>query len=226
MSVRILLSANLNRDNYRQAVEGCGGIAIVEYLPDIDLSYDGLILCGGNDVDPSYYGQEINGAVEIDRLRDENEFALARGYIDAGKPVMGICRGYQLLNIFFGGTLHQHLSNASEHRKEDGGNAIHGIKAEKGSLVEQLYGEEFVVNSIHHQAVDRLGKGLWATAVSEDGTVIEAFEHKELPVFGVQWHPERMCFANKCEDTVDGTPVFEYFLKLCEKAKKKETFVK
>ncbi|MBQ8868202.1 MAG: gamma-glutamyl-gamma-aminobutyrate hydrolase family protein [Oscillospiraceae bacterium] len=217
MKPKILLSANNNKQYYIDAVNSAGGQAVCEYLPEVDLSFDGLILCGGNDIDPKYFGEEINGSVNIDAPRDEAEFKLAKAFIESGKPVMGICRGSQLLNVYFGGSLIQHLPNADIHTNKSDHYITHAVAAEKGSILEKLYGENFCINSSHHQAVDKLGAGLRATAFYEN--VVEAFEHTSLPVFAVQFHPERMCCSERRPDTANGAPIFEYFINLCKKQK-------
>lgn len=217
MKPKILLAANLKKETYVEAVEKNGGKATAIYCPEIDLSFDGLILCGGNDTDPEYYGEEIDGAVKIDYERDKTEIAIARAYIEVGKPVMGICRGHQLLNIIFGGTLYQHIPNYLEHQPQTQDCIVnHGVKAKKDSLAEKLYGEEFMVNSYHHQAIKELGKGLKVTAYSDDGTVIEAIEHESLSVLGFQWHPERMCDPLTNGERADGNLIFKYFINLCK----------
>lgn len=214
--VRILLSGKTNLPYYVDAVNGVGAEANARYLPDIDTSYDGLILCGGNDIDPAYYDQPMAGSVNIDRARDQAEFALTQAYIDAGKPVFGICRGFQLLNIFFGGSLHQNILESCLHTNKSDYYITHTVTAAANSIVGVAYGTSFCVNSSHHQAVKVLGKGLRATAVWED-KYVEAFEHETLPVFGVQWHPERMCFGQKRPDTVDGTEIFQKFIAMCKR---------
>ena len=186
-------------------------------LPEIDLSYDGLILGGGNDVHPRYYGQEIDGADDFDDARDEREMDLAKAYIQARKPILGICRGGQLLNVAFGGTLIQHLACTNEHKVEGEEWHSHGVVAKPNSVFEKMYGKEFRVNSLHHQAVGEMGKGLKATLLAEGNEVVEGFEHENLPIFGVQWHPEKMCLAAKRADTADGIEVFRYFVALCQK---------
>ena len=215
-SVKILLSCSANSQNYVDAIENLGAEPSANYLPAIDTNYDGLILCGGNDINPERYAEKLNGAVDIDFERDEVEFALLKAYIDAGKPIMGICRGCQLINVFFGGSLYQNLPESDLHKRKNGMDSVHSVTAISDSIVGGLYGDNFAVNSAHHQAVKTLGVGLRASA-NWNGQYIEAIEHSSYPIFGVQWHPERMCFRNKREDTVCGADIFEYFINMCEK---------
>jgi len=123
-------------------------------------------------------------------LRDAFEIALLDAAVGAGLPVLGICRGPQLINIAAGGTLHQHLP---EHAATDGppDATPHTVATVEGSQLRQMYGPEVAVNSLHHQAVDQLGEGYVATAHSPDG-IIEGIEHTDLPILAVQWHPELM----------------------------------
>ena len=217
MQPKILLLANKTSDYYKNAIEACGAVGVVKYLPDLDVDYDGLILCGGNDIQPHYYGQEINGAIDFDVERDKTEFALLEKFIETGKPIMGICRGHQLLNVAFGGTLIQHIDNVEIHRFPDlNFPAEHLITAKENSLLHRIYGEKFVVNSIHHQAVDKAGNGFKVTALSEDG-LIEAIEHEIKPYFSVQFHPERMSLSLKTPTEVDGIEIFKHFIDLCKK---------
>ena len=213
--VKILLSCGANSQNYVDAVRELGAEVTASYLPTIDTNYDGLILCGGNDINPERYGEKLNGAVDIDFERDEAEFALLQAYIDARKPVLGICRGCQLINVFFGGSLYQNLPEADLHKRKNNTDVVHSITAISDSIVGGLYGESFAVNSAHHQAVKTLGEGLLASAVW-NCQYIEAVEHSTYPIFGVQWHPERMCFRNKREDTVCGADIFAHFLNMCQ----------
>lgn len=215
MKPKILLAAKINTQYYVDAVNNLGGIAEAKYLPEVDTSYDGLLLCGGSDTHPKFYGQEINGAVDIDIARDEAEYALCKAYIEARKPVFGICRGYQLINIVFGGDMYQHIESASRHTSGAETDLVHKVVAEEDSILYKLYGKEFSVNSHHHQAINNVAEGFKITAVSDDG-VIEAIQHEKLPVFGVQWHPERMCFNAKREDTVDGSEIIKVFIDMCK----------
>ena len=209
--IRLLLSGRINMGNYVNAVIDAGASATAEYLPTMDTDFDGLILCGGADIDPKYYNEELGGSVNIDHDRDEAEFALLDAYVKAGKPVLGICRGHQLINAYFGGSLYQHIPEADLHTND----SIHPVTAEADSILGRLYGTSFTVNSSHHQNVKVLGQGLRPTAYW-NGRYVEAFEHTSLPVLGVQWHPERMCLQHKKPDTVDGSEIFRYFLRLCE----------
>ena len=218
--IKLLLSGKTRIEYYIDAVENLGAEAIADYPPAIDTQYDGLILCGGSDVDPKYYNETINGSVNIDNERDKNEFALLKAYIDAGKPVFGICRGFQLINIYFGGTLYQDIKEADLHKRINEKDSVHSITADEDSIVGKLYGKNVSTNSAHHQALKDLGKGLKATAYWQD-KYIEAIEHTELPIFAVQWHPERTCFSMARNDTCDGSKLFEYFIKLCEEYRNK-----
>lgn len=215
MKPRILLSGNAKLQYYVDAVEIAGAEAFAKYLPDITTDYDGLILCGGNDINPKYYCEEVNGSVDIDDARDEVEFSLLKAYLEAGKPILGICRGFQIINVFFGGSLCQHLPETNFHRSEMNIDVIHDITTVENSILNELYGSTFSVNSFHHQAIDKLGNNLRATAMWND-KYVEAYEHESLPVFGVQWHPERMCAAHIRNDTVDGIKVFNHFVDMCK----------
>ena len=213
---KILLSAKTKKENYINAVEKCGGIAVCECFPEFSDDYDGLILCGGSDIDPKYYGEDITESVNIDQERDEIELNLFRKFAEAGKPILGICRGCQLINIALGGSLHQNISNADKHSSFADYDLIHKIQVKESTLLHDLYGKEFYVNSFHHQAIKIPGKDVDVIAIAYDGTTVEAIKHKELPIYAVQWHPERMCFENKREDTVDGSKIFQFFIDLCK----------
>ena len=216
--LRILLSCGDEPQLYEEAVIALGAEPTAKYLPEIDDGYDGLILCGGVDVDPARYGEELDGSVDVDVKRDEVEYALIKAYLDAGKPILGICRGHQILNVYFGGSLHQDIPEVAEHRQK-GEDKIHGVTASPDSILGRLYGESFNVNSVHHQALKALGEGFRATA-DWQGQYVEAIEHVTLPIFSVQWHPERICFRNKREGVSDGAEIIKYFIDLCKEYRK------
>ena len=217
MKPNILLSTGGgNAENYLNAIQAAGGIGEARYLPSPGLSYDGLLLTGGEDMDPARYGQENRGSRGIDQARDTAELALLDAFCGAGKPVLAICRGHQVVNVWLGGDLIQDLGPelVPFHRKEEG-DQVHLIHGLEGSLLHRLYGPVFPVNSAHHQALGRLGRGLTVTARSQDG-VIEAVEHDTLPLICVQFHPERMTGALARPDTVDGGKIFQAFFELCK----------
>ena len=155
---------------------------------------DALVLVGGADVDPSRYGAGRETATGASHpWRDENELTLLGSFLEAGRPVLGICRGAQVLNTFLGGTLHQHLPDVTgnkAHQPSPGEFGEVRVKSEPGSRVAAVMGETFQVACSHHQAIDKTGSGLVVTAYSDDG-VIEAVELGTGFVVGVQWHPEQ-----------------------------------
>ena len=209
--MKILVCAKQKSQNYIDALKHLGATCVLEYSSDID----GVVFCGGSDISPSYYNQDIDGSINIDLERDERELNIFKLALSDKKPILGICRGHQLINVALGGTLIQDLECKAIHSHAD--DLVHYITCESGFLYE-LYGSCFSVNSSHHQAIDRLGAGLISTAYC--GDIIEVIYHNELPIFGVQFHPERMCLNHKRDDTVDGIKVFEYFLNIVSRIKK------
>jgi len=218
---RILISAATAKPdaalNYENAIRAVGGDFVTRYCPEVDLSFDGLLLTGGGDVEPCLYGQSNNGSMLPDPDRDRTELALARAYLEAGKPILGICRGCQILNVALGGTLVQDLGEHLNlfHRRITA-DKVHPVRAEEGSLLHTLYGAAFPINSAHHQAVDIPGAGVVITARSESG-VAESIELSGKPVLGVQFHPERMTGDHLRPDTVNGAAIFQWFLTRCAK---------
>lgn len=202
-----------NCNNYVKAITLLGAVPVVSLDESASDEFDGLILPGGGDIHPDFFGEEDMGSMEIDRPLDEKQFALLHKFVVSKKPVLGICKGLQVINVFFGGKVIQDLPTAHLH-KSTGFDAIHMAKALPDSYIAKLYGTEFVTNSCHHQGNGLLGENLTAVMFTEDN-VIEALCHDSLPIIGVQWHPERMCFDNKREDTVDGSILLQYFLDLC-----------
>ena len=170
--------------NYRRAVERAGGFAC---MGGERRRCSALLLPGGGDVEPWRYGEEEVDCREAEPMRDAAELQLIREFLEERKPILGICRGLQILNVFFGGTLCQHIEG---HERVDGKDRCHESRIIP-SYLQQIYGEEMYVNSAHHQAINRLGSGLAAVQWARDG-VIEGIVHKNLPVWAVQWHPERL----------------------------------
>ena len=187
---------------YVEAVVQAGGQAVL--LPDSGLAIDevlgmidGLILSGGGDLDPSLYqGGSHDAIYNVSPSRDRFELALAAAALALPDlPILGICRGMQVLNLSLGGDLHLHLPDVRGeevvHRLPPREPTTHSVRLDGGTLLEGIYGvAEFQVCSWHHQGVRRLGDGLRAIAHADDG-VIEAVVHEQRPfALGVQWHPE------------------------------------
>lgn len=217
-AVRIQVSGERGRtDNYSAAIRSAGGDPASGYCPPPDLSCAGLVLCGGGDIESALYGQENQGSYPPDQDRDQAELALFQAFYEAGKPILGICRGLQLINVALGGTLIQDLppEQAIFHTWPQG-DLVHPVFSPEGSALNKLYGPVLSVNSAHHQAVDRLADGLEAAAWSESG-VVEALELPGYPLLGVQFHPERMAFGKRRLDTVDGAAIFAWFVDTCRK---------
>ena len=192
------------RNYYFKATEACGGVPVI--LPSLTEKFslekvysllDGLILSGGADVDPIYFGEEpIKGVGKITPLRDQFEINLAVKFFEMKKPILAICRGIQVLNIALGGTIYQDINsqvpNCLKHDQEaPKWHATHRVLIDSHSKLGKILGAfDYRVNSFHHQAVRQPAPGFMVSAWAEDGVVegIEAFEHPFA--IGVQWHPE------------------------------------
>jgi putative glutamine amidotransferase len=200
------LRAALLPCNYVEAVQRAGGLALmlpvdpaaVEDPEETLALLDGLVLAGGADIDPSSYGQRAH-AETVDTVpeRDAFEIALTRAAIERDLPVLGICRGMQLINVACGGTLQQHLPDRyghGEHRRVIGSfdGSDHDVRLVQGSLAASAAGElAHATKSHHHQGVERLGEGLIVSGVSTLDDLPEAIELPDRRfVLGVQWHPE------------------------------------
>lgn len=209
---RILIAGENGKTvNYEKALHELGAEGITSlHVPDTTC-YDGLILPGGGDIDPKLFGQLPKGTRYYDPELDRVQLAVLKSFLLDKKPILGICKGMQLINIYFGGDMIQHLSCSDIH-EYNGEDRVHNTITVSGSFLDYLYGSSFAVNSAHHQAVDSPGQGIRYVQYAEG--VPEALAHQYLPVMGVQWHPERMCFAHKRADTVDGSLLLKYFLKL------------
>lgn len=182
---RIYIPGDLQRFvNYRRALERAGAVCCTG---EAYRSCDALLLPGGGDMEPWRYGQENTASQDMEPERDAAELLLLEEFLAAGKPVLGVCRGLQVINVYFGGTLVQDVPG---HGQIDGADSSHGTHIAL-SFLRDLYGDALSVNSAHHQAAGRLGSGLLAVQWAADG-VIEGIVHKTLPIRAVQWHPERL----------------------------------
>ncbi len=207
---------------YPRAVLQSGGVPVMvppctdpEKLSAIMEKADGLILTGGCDVEPAKYGQKTESwCGRIDLERDAEEYALLDCAMRLGKPVLGICRGHQVINCYFGGTLYQDIAQETggslkhdefKRRAED----VHPVSVEEGTVLSTIIPKTIYVNSRHHQGINVPAKGFIPSAYAPDG-LIEGIEMKDGPVFGVQWHPESL-FAEKDH----ARKLFAFFVGLC-----------
>ena len=201
---------------YEAAVKKAGGEPLSFHCPDPEMDFDALILAGGGDMDPMEFRERNQGSFDIDVPRDKTELALVSRCVNENKPILGICRGHQVVNIALGGNIYQDMNDAllAVHaQNEDGSDKSHPIRLASYTMLGDLYGEEIIVNSTHHQAVRNLGQGLYRTAWDENG-VVEALQHGSLPIWTVQFHPERMTGVN---GEADGQKIFDFFLDQCRK---------
>ena len=196
--------------NYEAALLSCHVPFQVSLSPEEAALCQRLLLPGGGDIHPSWFGQKRNGAFPGNPWLDRAQLSILDSFVQAGKPVLGICRGLQLINVYFGGNLIQDLPAASghSHAKKD---LHHPVSNVSGSVLHKLYGDFCIVNSAHHQSCGRTGHGLTITQTTPDG-IIEGLEHTEKPVLGVQWHPERTGFSFQTPGIADGEIMIQYFL--------------
>jgi putative glutamine amidotransferase len=193
------------RAEYMRAVEKAGGVPVLlppspgDRVSALLGAVDGLMLTGGDDIDPSLYGEPPHPTSKWTRERDDFELAIARDAVERDMPLLAICRGQQLLNVALGGTLVQDIPDQLPHagthklRGVPRWQIAHEVEVLPGTKLRQILGSDLLsVNSFHHQAVRQLGRGLRLAARSRDGVV----EGLELPdrrfVVSVQWHPEAM----------------------------------
>lgn len=191
------------KNKYAQSLHYAG--AVVKWIDLTDpeaavkeaLCCDGLLLAGGSDVDPGLYGrQREQKCGKPDPVRDLAEPMILKAFFNTGRPILGVCRGMQMINVCFGGTLTQDIKSLQQNKHFDflrKNRGSHHIKSESNSKLTAILGSDIAfVNSLHHQAVDSVGPGLRAVAKSEDG-FIEALEIADYDFgFAVQWHPEHM----------------------------------
>jgi putative glutamine amidotransferase len=182
---------------YSAAVRAAGGLPVL--LPfDIDPAdyvehLDGVVLTGGADIEPARYGDTTDPSrSDAEPERDAYEVALASAAMERSLPLLGICRGLQLVNVIAGGTLHQHVPEHARYDEPYG--TVHEVVFEAASVLHGLYGDRRAVNSLHHQTIDRVGSGHRATGRAPDGT-IEGIESGDGRIVCVQWHPEVMAGA-------------------------------
>lgn len=188
---------------YTYAIADAGGFPIVllpgQTEPHLSPEVDGVLLAGGASVHPKRYGHDFDPTIErsVDEPRDHLEFSVLRLALERGVPILGICRGLQLINVFFGGTLHQNLvrlkTTIFDHDPNKARDHLqHPVTVVSGRLRDIFGSNKFWVNSIHEQGIDTLAPGLHATVLAEDN-LVEGVESVDGQVLAVQWHPEELC---------------------------------
>jgi putative glutamine amidotransferase len=203
-------------EHYLNAVWNSGGVgsvlpytASIEKAESICKCFDGFLFCGGGDISPSVYGGAGEDTSEVCRARDTFEAMIFSEALKTGKPILGICRGAQAINVFSGGDLRPHIVGHIQSTPRFQHDAP--AKLVRGSLLHRIIAAESIyVNTFHHQAIGRLGDGLICDAIAEDG-IIEAFHHKEMEFcLGVQWHPEAYYDISE-----SSSKIFDAFIAAC-----------
>lgn len=191
-------------DNYARAVENAGGEPVCSPNAELLRECDGLLLTGGGDISPCVYGSAENNCVNVDLKRDCTEQYLIAVALKLNLPIMGVCRGMQAINVYFGGTLRQKIDDCNLHYS-DLGDVYHDIELSQNGFLHEIYGKSVItVNSAHRQCVKARGYGLSVCAKATDKTP-EAAQNLNKKIIAVQFHPERM---------PQGEKIYEYFLSL------------
>jgi len=210
-------------DHYSTCIEKIGAVPLIlpitnkEEVAEIYVDkIDALIMTGGIDANPFLYGEELAKETEVPYIqRDTFDFLLIKAALNKNIPILGICRGMQIMNVYLGGSLYQDIkyygeTNVQHVQRSNHHEPVHFVDVEKDSILCTLIGEKQMVNSVHHQCIKELGKGLVASAVSSSDKIIEAYESNgKNKILGIQWHPEMM-FAEGNNEMED---IFRFLLK-------------
>lgn len=212
---------------YLNAIIEAGGIPIIlplidnkEDIKDLANRFDGFLLTGGQDINPKIYNErKASHCGNISDDRDTMEGLLLEEILNLNRPILAICRGFQLLNSYLGGKLYQDISieknngNGSIHRQGKPYNEpIHNVKVKEGSLLFEIINKrEIMVNSLHHQAVKELSPKVEEAAITEDGLIESIYLNNKRFVLGVQWHPELLY-----KDFEDQSLIFKAFIDSCK----------
>ena len=197
-----------NTKNYENTIRRMGVSCFVSLDPGQTDDATHLLLPGGGDITPAFFGQADHGSHSVDTGLDILQFELLSRFAAQKKPVLGICKGLQLINVHFGGDVTQHIDTAENHRwvGRDQFHYVFHCDLGRRDFFYQLYGNSAKVNSAHHQAVNRMGRGLIPVCRAGDN-VVEGLIHSFLPILAVQWHPERLPDGG-------GESLFSYFFSL------------
>lgn len=188
-----ILGRSRDTINYENALRRLNLPCFTTLDPEHAATASHLLLPGGGDITPAFFGQQDRGSRNIDTELDILQMQAFESFLQQAKPILGICKGLQLINVALGGTITQHIPTATNHQWNgaDQNHQVYHSGLTRTDFFYQLYGLSALVNSAHHQAVDRLGKNLLPVCRAGDN-IIEGIRHTFLPVIAVQWHPERM----------------------------------
>lgn len=216
--------------DYSNSVINSGGIPVIlpitdnfEVIKEQVKYFDGLILSGGGDPDPNLYGEDcLQELGDITPERDTFELAILEEFLKTKKPILGICRGLQLMNVFYDGTLYQDIkyvdTNIQHKQKWLADLPTHDINILENNILFEIFGKKARTNSFHHQMIKDLGRELTSIATANDG-VIEAIQNKNYPFFyGVQWHPEMMASRGN----LGMKKIFDKFIESCKNLEKQK----
>lgn len=207
-----ILGRSKDTVNYERFLTGNGFTALTTLSPAQVTSCQGLLLPGGGDITPAFFGEKNKGSHSIDTELDILQFQALDLCIQHHIPVLGICKGMQLINIAFGGTITQHMPQAALHQTA-GRDLYHATYFAPGSYLSALYKQQnsdiAFVNSCHHQCINKLGNDLQIIQYSKEDLCPEAILHETLPILGLQWHPERL---DPAKTSLPTAPLLSLFL--------------
>ena len=203
----VILGRKRDTANYERFLLENGLFPVTTLNPGELSSCGGLLLPGGGDITPAFFGEKDKGSRNIDTELDILQFQALELAMRYKLPVIGICKGMQLINIAFGGTIIQDMADSGLHTQSDG-DIYHLTRIDKGSFLHRLYGDEIMVNSAHHQCLNCIGTGLLVIQRSTRDDCPEAIIHRTMPILGLQWHPERL---DPAKTTLSGAPLLSFF---------------
>lgn len=201
-----IIGRSKDTHNYENALRTLGVSCITTLDVQEALQATHLLLPGGGDITPAFFGQHNHGSRSIDTELDILQIQALSLFMAQEKPILGICKGMQIINVHLGGTITQHIDTADTHewKGQDRQHRVYHSGVDRSDFFYQLYGTGTLVNSAHHQAVDKLGRDLIPVCRASD-SVIEGLVHRTMPVIAVQWHPERIMDDG-------GSQLIHYFL--------------
>jgi len=212
MKTVLICTATHSAANYEKALLKVGIAPVISDKPQSADAFDGLLLPGGGDITPFLFHEKNNGSKNCCLKEDVIQLLMFQRFFEQNKPILGICKGMQLINVALGGSIIQDDPLCINHSYHNG-DRYHKTVSLSGSILHTLYGDTFTTNSAHHQSVHTLGTGLIITQHA-DNNVAEGIEHKAAPILGVQWHPERLLSSERPAGCVCGLPIFQYFRSL------------